>query len=323
MKRFRCVVKAAALCWLALAADARAQASSDAALFLLLPVGARAASLGTAMVAQRGNGDAMWWNPAGLAAVTGRETSLNHSQSLMGTGDALSLVSRTRVGAFGIGANLLQNDGGELTGEDTLSSGNLYRRSIALVGSYGVTLGGHLHVGAAWKYVQVRFDCSGECPPNPTVLFSTAAFDLGGQFTGRLWNVPVVVGVALRNVGTGLTPEEDGADPARLHVGASAQYKIPDRLTQDAVVSGTLDLVMGRADDRPLPRVGAELAWADGVFLRGGYIVEAMDSESGGASLGIGFRVRRRLQVDFSRNFSGLSADAGQPPVQLALRVTF
>jgi hypothetical protein len=323
MKRFPCAARGFVLLALGASLRAQAQASSDATLFLLLPVGARAASLGTAMVAQRGTADGMWWNPAGLASVERREAALNHSQSLMGTGDALSVVSRTRVGAFGVGANLLQNDGGELTGEDTLSSGNLYRRSLALVGSYAVRLGGRMQVGASWKYVQVRFDCSGECPPNPTVLFSSTAFDVGGQLAGRLANIPVVVGLALRNVGTGLSDGTDGADPARFHVGAAAQYTVPERLAPDAVVSGTLDLAMGRSDVRPLPRIGAELAWADGVFLRGGYVVEASDSEAGGAALGIGFRVRQRLQVDFSRNFSGLSADAGQPPVQLALRVTF
>ena len=131
------------------------------------------------------------------------------------------------------------------------------------------------------------------------------------------------MGLAVRNVGTGLREAADGLDPARLHFGAAAEYTVPDRVAPDVVVSGTVDLAMGRTDTRPLPRVGAELAWADGVFLRGGYVVEATDSEAGGASLGVGFRVRQRLQVDFSRNFSGLSADAGQPPIQLALRVTF
>lgn len=324
MKRFPCAPRA----WLValalgLSLEVRAQASSDAALFLLLPVGARAAALGTAMVAQRGTADGMWWNPAGLASVTQREASLNHSQSLMGTGDALSVVTRTRAGVVGIGANLLQNDGGELTGDDTLSSGNLYRRSLALVGSYALMLGSRVQLGASWKYLQVRFDCSGECPPNPTVLFSSAAFDLGGQLAARVAGIPFVVGLAMRNVGTGLREGADGLDPARVHLGASAQYTIPDRLARDVVVSGTFDLAMGRSDTRPLPRVGGELAWADGVFLRGGYVVEAIDSEAGGASLGVGFRVRQRLQVDFSRNFSGLSADAGQPPIQLALRVTF
>ncbi|MBK8249339.1 MAG: hypothetical protein IPK85_18340 [Gemmatimonadetes bacterium] len=324
MKRFRCAAR-----WLlagltgGLPSLAHAQASSDAALFLLLPVGARAAALGTAMVAQRGTADGMWWNPAGLASVTQREASLNHSQSLMGTGDALSVVTRSRVGTFGIGANLLQNDGGELTGEDTLSSGNLFRRSVALVGSYAVRLGEGMQLGASWKYVQVRFDCSGECPPNPTVLFSSAAFDVGGQFSARMAGVPVVVGLALRNLGTGIREGADGLDPARLHLGAAAQVTIPERVARDVVVGGTLDFAMGRADARPLPRVGAELAWADGVFLRGGYIVESTGSEAGGASLGVGFRVRQRLQVDFSRNFSGLSADVGQPPIQLAIRVAF
>ena len=39
-------------------------------------------------------------------------------------------------------------------------------------------------------------------------------------------------------------------------------------------------------------------------------------------ALGIGFVVRR-LTIDFARSFSGLSADAGQAPTYLSLRVRF
>jgi hypothetical protein len=58
------------------------------------------------------------------------------------------------------------------------------------------------------------------------------------------------------------------------------------------------------------------------VFIRGGYVVESADTEAGGASLGIGFVVRR-LTIDFARSFSGLSADAGQAPTYLSLSVMF
>jgi hypothetical protein len=276
------------------------------------------------MVAQHGVSEAMWWNPAGLASLRGREVSLNHSQSLVGTGDALTAVVRTRFGVLGVGANLLQNDGGDVTGDDSLPAGQLYPRNLALVGSYALSLGRRVRVGASLKHVQLRFDCSGECPPNPTVLASTAAFDVGGQVSAQFAGIPVVFGLAFRHLGTDLATEiADEEGPARGHAGVAATYQLPSRWAPDAAVSGTLDLAMGRGDRRPLPRFGAELEWADAVFLRGGFVLERSDSESGGASLGIGFRVRQRLQVDFSRDFSGLSADAGQPPVQLGLRIIF
>jgi hypothetical protein len=83
-----------------------------------------------------------------------------------------------------------------------------------------------------------------------------------------------------------------------------------------------VDLIDELRVSNPLPRIGAEFAWEDAVYLRGGYVVERQGTESGGASLGIGFALRR-LTIDFARNFSGLSADAGQPPAFLSLRIRF
>ena len=113
-----------------------AQSSSDAALFLLLPVGARAVGVGSAMATARGGSDAVWWNPAGLALVRGWEVSLHHSQSLIGTGDALVLGRGTRIGSFALSVNVLDFGGGEVTGPDSIPSGELYPRNVALAGSF-------------------------------------------------------------------------------------------------------------------------------------------------------------------------------------------
>ncbi len=310
------------------AASARAQgnasSAADATLFLLLPVGARATAMGTAMVAQDRTLESLWWNAAGLASLSSTEVSLNHSQSLVGTGDALSTAVRTKLGVLGAGFNLLQNEGGEVTGADSIPSGQLLPRNVAIVLSYATRLGPSLRLGASWKHVQLRFDCSGECPPNKAVLASTSAADFGAQYDFRVLGLPVTLGAALRHAGSNLVENDgDETDPTRFHLGAAARYVLPPHLASEASVAVSLDVVTQRRRGRPLPRLGAEVAWADAVFIRGGYISESGDTDAGGASLGIGFRVRRRLQVDFSRSFSGLSADAGEPPVQLALRLMF
>lgn len=297
----------------------------EASLFLLLPVGARASGAGGAMATHAGSTEAIWWNPAGLAAIRRAELSLNHAQSVLGTGDAIAAALKTRIGVFSVGLNLLQNEGGDVT-EDSVSLGNVFLRNVALVGSYSAALGRHVRVGVSWKEVQLRYDCSGECPPNPTVPSSTSAVDVGLQVEREIRGIPVSVGAVLRHLGTRLSREDlDAPGPRRLQIGASARYPLPAALAPDSWIGVAADLVVGGATDRDraLPRVGAELAWAGSVFLRGGYVVESADSEAGGPSLGIGFRVRRRLQVDFSRAFTGLSADAGSPPVQLGLRFEF
>jgi hypothetical protein len=46
------------------APSARAQSASEAALFLLLPVGARSVGMGNAII-HRQTTEAIWWNPPG------------------------------------------------------------------------------------------------------------------------------------------------------------------------------------------------------------------------------------------------------------------
>lgn len=328
MRRARSRASLAA-CVLALvvAAEGRAQRRPDAGeatLFLLLPVGARSAGVGNATSASSGNPESVWWNPAGIADLERHEIALNHSQSLIGTGDAITLAVRTRLGVLGVAGNILDYGGGDVTGPDSVPSGQLFPRNVALVVSHAARIGRDLRIGASFKYLQFRFDCSGECPAIPSTLSSSSAFDLGVQYDLRL-GLPVRLGLAVRNAGLRLEEsegDEQDAGPARLQAGAMVRYTVPKRLANDAQVNASVDLIDRLRIRRPLPRVGVEFIWERTVFLRGGYVFEAEGTESGGAALGIGFTVRR-LTIDFARNFSGLSADAGQPPAFLSLRVAF
>src|ERR671927_521341 len=80
-----------------LAARAQGGLAEDGALFLLLPTGARAVGMGQAVVADQPGSEAVWWNAAALARAEKREVAIHHSQSLIGTGDALTLVVPSSV----------------------------------------------------------------------------------------------------------------------------------------------------------------------------------------------------------------------------------
>lgn len=298
-------------------------AAQDATLFLLLPVGARAAGMGDAAAAMSGTADAVWWNPAGLATAKRFELSLNHSQSIIGSSDALVVAMASPIGVTALSANVLDYGGGEATGPDSIPSGSLFPRNVSLGLTHAVRIGRDIRAGVTYKLAQFRFDCSGECPSLPTVLASTSAFDLGVQYDLPT-RLPVRLGAALRNLGVKLRDADvPAADlPARLQLGAAIDYRIPRAVAENARVSLAADLIDELRIRNPLPRLGAEFAWDDAVFVRGGYVLEARGTESGGASLGIGFALRR-LTIDFARNFSGLSADAGEPPAYLALRIRF
>jgi len=304
-------------------APARAQTASEAALFLLLPVGARSVGMGNAMSTAQTT-EAIWWNPAGMAAMRRVEMSLHHSQTLLGTGDALVFtMGRSRLGVFSIAANLLDyGTGTDVTGEDSLPSGELFPRNIALAASYAAQIGSRIRAGVTYKLLQFRFDCSGECPDFPTR--KATAIDAGVQYELPI-GFPVSVGAVVRNVGSAVEASQSSESdplPTRLQIGALGSYRLPENLANDATISLAFDLIDELPLRRPLPRVGAEFIWDSAVFIRGGYVVESADTEAGGASLGIGFVVRR-LTIDFARSFSGLSADAGQAPTYLSLRVIF
>src|SRR5688500_19637550 len=73
-----------------------ARAQSEAAIFLLLPVGARTLGQGQATVASETGSEAVWANPAGLARQTTREIAIHHSTTLADTGYAHHYVSPAR-----------------------------------------------------------------------------------------------------------------------------------------------------------------------------------------------------------------------------------
>ena len=91
LRRIAC---AAVLCATPAISHAQGGLSTEGALFLLVPVGARAVGLGQAVVASDLGAESIWANPAGLARLTKNELSINHSQTIVATGDALNVVGR-------------------------------------------------------------------------------------------------------------------------------------------------------------------------------------------------------------------------------------
>jgi hypothetical protein len=308
-------------------AHAQAEPSAQSALFLLLPVGARAVGMGNATTSASGTSDAVWWNPAGLATIRGRDASLHHSQSLIGADDAMTVAwGSSRLGVLAVSANLL-DFGGEIPALDNtgVTVGKILSRNVALLGTYSLQVGSRLRTGISYKLVQFRFDCDGLCPTLPPTQASSYALDFGAQYDvaprGRF---PVTVGAVVRNLDVHLQSKRARSDalPTRLQIGAMSRYAFPKELAKDAEIRIAADLIDEFPLGRPLPRFGGEFIWEKRAFVRAGYVFESTSTESGGPTLGLGFVVSR-LVIDFARVFTGLSADAGQAPTYLSLRLTF
>ena len=324
-RRFRIAALAAAL---AVAAPhpvlAQSGIDTEGALFLLLPVGARAVGLGQAMAAENGGTEAVWWNPSAIARSRKREAAIHHSQDIIATGDAVSiLIPSSLLGVLAASVNILNYGGQDITEPSTGTKiGSVLPRSLVYVATYATSIGPRFNAGLNFKVVQVRVDCSGDCTNVETISASTSAVDMGMQYDLE-GHAPVTLGLAVRNVGLRLqVKDKDQSDPLPTRVQMGVVYRLPpfevDEERADLHVSA--DVLAPIGFDDPSARLGMELSWQETVHLRGGYVFDA--SERAGPAIGIGLAAGG-FTVDLARVFEGFSADAGEAPVYLSLRYLF
>ena len=303
-------------------ADAQTGVATEGAVFLLLPVGARAVGLGHAVITEGGGSEAIWWNPAGLARLERYEAAIHHSQSLAATGDAVSVVLPFSViGVFALSANVLNFGEQQIT--DNVSGepiGIQLLRSFVFAATYSTPIGEKVNAGINYKVVQFRNDCSGACVDVDEVAATTSALDLGIQYDLSPRS-PVTIGVAVRNLGLRVqVNDSEQADPlpTRLQVGVA--YRLPpiEQLRETEVrLSG--DLVDQLRIRSPSARVGVELLYQKRYVVRGGYVLE----DGGGPAIGGGITAGGLL-LDIARVMGGdLYSGVEGAPIHVSLRYLF
>jgi len=318
----------AAIALLALVATpASAQPSgltTEGAPFLLLPVGARAVGMGQAIVGDpEGGTEGLWWNPAGVARSERREVAVHHYETIIGTGDVVSiLIPSSLLGVFSV--SLYALDYGDFPVTDSLGTqiGSLLTRNVAYAATYATPIGGRINAGITFKIVQLRLDCTSGCP---SLSGTTSALDFGAQYDLDFL-APVSVGVAVRNVGAPLQVNDSPqADPLPTRIQIGVLYRVPgmDRYAPETELQLTGDVVDRLSMESPAPRLGAELSWRRRAHLRGGYVFEtARSAESAGPSMGLGLATSN-LRLDIATVFEGFSTDAGKRPTYVSLRYLF
>lgn len=317
------VVVRVTLAMLAVVAPLAAQGglSTEAALFLLVPVGARTVGSGQSIATAESGSESLWGNPAGIARMTRPEAALLYSKSVVANGTTLGVVYPAgRAGVLAFGAQLYDFGAQEYTVDEAGSMVQLLPRSVVVAFTYAATLGPTLRAGVTYKLVQSRLDCTGPCGTISTFNASTNGLDAGVQFQARRAD-SLTVGLALRHVGLKLQVNDNAqADPlpTRVHVGVGGRVPAIAKVMPTAELRWSADVVNRSSLNQPAFNVGAELGLQKQLFLRAGYASGSGDAT--GPAIGLGF-VRGRLGIDFSRVFSGLSADVGQPPTFLTLRL--
>jgi hypothetical protein len=317
---------AIALAWLSGSGMAAQPAglTTEGAPFLLLPVGARAVGMGQAVVADQPGTEAIWWNPAGVARSERREVAVHHYETIVGTGDAVSiLIPSSLLGVFSASLYALDFGTQAVTEEGTGAQiGSVAIRNVVYGASYATPIGGRINAGITFKIVQLRFDCSSGCE---SFSGSSSALDFGAQYD-LAFVAPVSIGVAVRNIGAPLpVTDSEQADPLPARIQIGVMYRVPgvERYARETELHLTGDVLDRLKMESPAPRVGAALSWRQRAHLRGGYVFDSANSaESAGPSVGLGLATTN-LRVDIAAIFEGFSTDAGRRPTYVSLRYLF
>ncbi len=304
------------------ASHARAQ---NGGLFLLVPFGAHAVAQGEAVVADSTLGtEAMWWNAASLARLGKKELAVHHSQTLIATSDMLAFAVPSRVLGT-VAASVYLVNYGDQAATDPVSGteiGSITNRNYQLALSYASPVGKRLSAGVTYKFVMLRFQCTGICGNVPIISGSTSALDVGALYVLPT-SLPITIGASVRNVGPALQVKDaEQADPLPriLQVGAKTRLPVASLTTAGASLDVTVDVQRSAALNGAAGGLGLILGYKEVAFLRGGYKFQPGDAK--GPALGFGFQ-RGGFALDLARRFDAASAQLGEPPTYISLRARF
>lgn len=299
--------------------------AQNGGLFLLVPFGAHAIGQGEAVVADSTLGtEAMWWNAAALARIGKKELAVHHSQTLVAVSDMLTFAVPSRVlGTVAASAYIVNY--GDQSATDPFNGaeiGTITNRNYQLALSYATPVGTRFSAGLTYKFVMLRFQCTGICGNVPVISGSTSAMDLGAQYVLPT-ALPITVGASVRNIGPALQVKDaEQADPLPrvIQIGGRARIPVRSLTAAGASLDVMLDVQSAAALSGAAGGAGIVLGYRDVAFLRGGYKLQTGDAK--GPSLGFSLQ-RGGFALDLARRFDAASAQLGEPPTYISLRARF
>ncbi len=255
------------------------------AQFLEIPVGARAASLGSAYMGLSDDISSVFWNPAGLSRLKTNSAHFSYMDwfDMFSFNAAALSLNVDNVGIFALSAIVFSMDPVEITTErEPNGTGRFYdARDIALGLTFSRFLTDRFAFGLTVKYVQQRIW-------NETA--EGIAFDIGTQYQIDFKNL--VIAMSMSNFGADLkfegedllvTYDKDNELPKNRLTKAKLEtdsYPLPLNFqvgvafdiyrTEIFTLRAALDAVHPNDNDERL-NFGTELNLFDRIFLRGGY----------------------------------------------------
>lgn len=247
--------------------------------FLRIGVSGRPAGMGEAFCAVADNANAVYWNPAGLVQLKGKELSATHT-NLLGSIRIANLVYGQVMGgssAFGAEVNALYVEDvrrDEITGNETGTFTD-YNASVALV--YSCAYKDNLLIGAGLKALQFQLD---------TEKASGVALDIGTIY--KISGDKLKAGLVIQNIGTQVQFQGDDSAP----LATNAKLGVCYRLKEKGLVASDINVP---ADGSSSISIGGEYYLSGVLTLRGGYkITEGGNTVGGlyGASIGVGINIK-------------------------------
>jgi hypothetical protein len=299
--------------------------AQNGALYLLVPFGARAVAQGEAVAADSSLGsEGIWWNPASLARMTKQELAIHHSATVVYEyADMLTYVRPSRVlGTLAASAYIVNYGDQDATDINGQPVGTITNRNYQLAVSYATPMGKRLSAGLTYKFVMLRFQCTGTCGDQPIISGATSALDAGVQYALPT-STPVMIGLSLRNIGPALQVKDAAqADPLPRVIQAGIRARIPSKSLAErkATIDVSADIVNAPALNGGAGGVGATLTYDRHYLLRTGYKLQPGAGK--GPSLGFGYE-GEAFGLDLAQRYDAISAQSGKSATYVSLRARF
>jgi opacity protein-like surface antigen len=295
MKRFAIAFIVLA-CAAAFAADA--DVGTTTASFLKIGVGARAVGMGEAAAALAEGPDALYWNPAGLAAYDQPAVSFTHNEWLDDVRyEYIGLSSPLlNIGSFGFSAGYLGM--GKLEGRDEQGNptGEFSASDLLAQLGYGRAFGKWIAVGLAAEYISSKID---------TDKATAVAGSLGLKANTPLPGLSA--GAAVSNVGGEMKFDEEG-DPLPMALRGGLAYRLPFGGENNKVTVAVDGLKYKDSD--VYVNSGVEYWFHDIVAGRVGYKA-LYDSDGLTGGLGFKYAATQRLTLGADYAYADMGEDFG------------
>jgi len=270
-------------------------AGTNGADFLNIGIGARPIAMGGAYAGLADDVNSMYWNPAGLNNIKGRELSGNYIMWLEGIscGQLSYVQSREGKSTIGVGINYLTTGSIEQTEIDTnnsyVATGKTFSsQDMAVNVSMGKQIGEDTLGGISLKMIQSSIEAESA---------NTYAADAGVLIDLINYDFPFMLGISVQNLGAGIKYMQDSESlPMSYRAGLSYIYLVDK---SDDKVNFAFDISKAGSSDMTL-HLGAEYLMGKTMALRAGYRKAGGSESLAGLSGGFGYKDVSGIGIDYA-----------------------